>query len=250
VEHSSDVVILVDSVGTLLFVSESSHRVLGYPANERLGTNAFELVHPDDRPELERRFTELVSTAGGTMTAELRALHKDGSWRYVEGIASNRLDDPALRAVVVSYRDVGERKQGEEELKRALSLLSATLESTADGILVTDDKGRVASYNGKYARMWRVPDEVLESREADRLHQFLEEQLEDPVAQREKLLQLARRPDAESFDMLRFRDGRLFERYSQPQRIGDRVVGRVFSFRDITDRMRAERVQAAIYRIA
>ncbi|HUL49341.1 MAG TPA: ATP-binding protein [Gemmatimonadales bacterium] len=150
--------------------------------------------------------------------------------------------DPGLRDNDLRFR--------EDELKAALSLLTATLESTADGILVLDGEGRITSYNSKYARMWRVPDEVLESRDAHRLQQFVSEQLQDRAGFEAKLLNLAGRPDAESFDLLTFQDGRVYERYSQPQRIAGRVVGRVFSFRDVSEQTRAARIQAATYRIA
>ena len=250
VDQSSELVVLLDARATLIYVSQSTHRVFGYAPHENLGRNAFDLIHPDDRPALERGFVDLLARPDQSLKAELRARHKDGSWRYVEGIAINRLHDPDVGAVVVSYRDISDRKRSEDELKAALSLLTATLESTADGILVVDGEGRVTSYNSKYARMWRVPDEVLESRDASRLHQFVSEQLQDSAGFEAKLRQLAGRPDAESFDLLAFRDGRVFERYSQPQRIAGRVVGRVFSFRDVSEQTRAERVQAATYRIA
>ncbi len=250
VEHSLDIVVLLDAAGTVLYASESTNRVLGYDAVENVGQSAFAFVDPNDRPELERLFLELVAIPGHVMQTQFRARHKDGSWRYVEGTAINRLADPAVGAVVFNYRDITERKRSEQVLNATLSLLAATLESTADGILVIDGEGRIASYNDKYARIWRVPDEVLASRDAGRLERFLEEQLVDPEGFRAKLDQLARRPDAESFDLLLFRDGRAFERYSQPQRIAGTVVGRVFSFRDVTNQTRAERVQTAVYRIA
>ena len=250
VEHSSTAIVLLDRAGTVLYTSQPTPSILGYAAGDNVGQVVFDLIHPDDRPALETRFAEVAAAAGRVEATEFRARHKDGSWRDIEGIFANRLDDPAVGAVVLNYHDNTDRRRGEADLKAALSLLTATLESTADGILVVDRDGRVASHNSKFARMWRVPDEVLESRDAARLHAYVSEQLEDPESYLAKLRRLVDRPEAESFDVLPFRDGRVFERFSQPQRIGGTVVGRVWSFRDVTDQTRGERVQRATYRIA
>jgi two-component system cell cycle sensor histidine kinase/response regulator CckA len=140
--------------------------------------------------------------------------------------------------------------RADERLRQTLSLLSATLESTADGILVVDRDGRVTSFNRKFAQLWRLPDELLATGEDARLIAFVREQLVDPEAFLAKVRELYHRPEASSFDILLFTDGRVYERYSQPQLIGGDPVGRVWSFRDVTEPRRAERLQQATYRIA
>jgi len=250
VEHASDVITLLSPEGTVLYASQATEPVLGYGPTENLGRNAFELIHPDDRPRALELFGELMHQPGGTARAELRALHKDGGWRHVEAVGVNRLDEPAIGAIVVTYRDVTERQRTSQDLRETLSLLNATFESTADGILVVTLDGRIVSFNRKFAALWRIPDSILESKDSAQTIAFVLEQLKDRDGFLAKMREVYGRPEASSFDLLTFQDGRIFERYSQPQRIAGKTVGRVWFFRDVTERRRAEQIQLATYRIS
>ncbi len=143
---------------------------------------------------------------------------------------------------------LAERERSERELEESLSLQRATLESTADGLLVVDGEGGIVSFNQRFKEMWRLPDEIVESGDDSRAIAFVCDQLVDPTSFVRKVGQLYRRPEAESFDMLHFKDGRVFERYSRPQRGSDGTIhGRVWSFRDVTER---ERIQSRLRHLA
>lgn len=126
------------------------------------------------------------------------------------------------------------------DLEKTVSLLRAALESTADGLLVVDRGGKIISYNQRFIELWRIPEEIV-ARHSDReALQFALEQLADPDEFIARVYQLYEHPEEESFETISFKDGRQFERYSRPQRIGDEIAGRVWSFRDVTQRKKLE----------
>src|SRR6266513_1047836 len=131
-----------------------------------------------------------------------------------------------------------------------ISVLKSTLESTADGILVVDLGGRVVAQNRRFQEMWHIPADLVEAADDDRLLAFLQDQLTSPAPFLDKVRELYANPDTESNDILYLKDERVFERFSIPQRLDGRAVGRVWSFRDVTARRRAECVQEAVYRIS
>ncbi len=131
-------------------------------------------------------------------------------------------------------------KEISEELEQSVSVLTSTLEATGEGILVVDNDGRYTRFNRAFGELWRIPQEIVEQRESEVALTYVRDQLKDPEQFYATVKRLYADREAESYDTLDFKDGRVFERYSRPQRIGDEIVGRVWSFRDVTERKRAE----------
>jgi PAS domain S-box-containing protein len=136
--------------------------------------------------------------------------------------------------------EVRERIRAEEEIKQSNSLLAATLESTADGILVVDLEGIVIGCNKHLSDMWRIPSEIIENRSDTAILDYVLCQLSDPDEFMNKVKYLYSHPEEESHDLIHFLDGRVFERVSMPQKVAGKSVGRVWSFRDITHVMITE----------
>lgn len=136
--------------------------------------------------------------------------------------------------------EIADRKRAESALQKSICLQRSTLEAAVDGILVVNKNGKITIFNQKFLHLWHIPKKIMASRDMKRTVSFVSSQLKDPESFRLKIDRLHTQLDAESWDTLDFKDGRIFEVYSQPQRIGKVIVGRVWIFRDVTERRMAE----------
>lgn len=127
-----------------------------------------------------------------------------------------------------------------QELEKSLSLTRATLEATNDAILVIDTNGLIEDYNLKFLEMFKLSGAELKNHKIEELYKHAFDQLENPVMFKEKMEEISAQSTEETFDELLFKDGRFFERYSYPHLIGNRSLGRVWSFRDLTGRRSLE----------
>ncbi len=143
---------------------------------------------------------------------------------------------------LVEIKEALERKS--TELTHSLTMLNATLESTADAILVTDENGRVITWNQKFLEIWPIASELIASREHRKLQKTRVKQFTNPKAFRERIAEIYKNEPEETFDVLETIDGKVFERYSKIQCVEERNVGRVWSFRDITERKQAQEAEA------
>lgn len=128
----------------------------------------------------------------------------------------------------------------------SLSMLKAVFESTADGFLIVDNDGKVIDYNSRFTSMWKIPSDVLKTHDDARLIGCILDQLICPEKFISKVQELYQDPDAVSHDAIEFLDGRFFERFSRPLKVGDKTMGRVWSFRDMTEHKKNQEFFSAI----
>ena len=223
--------------------------ITGYSREEILQCKVEDLTHPDDVPASLEFIRRIRDGELPEYRMEKRYIRKDGRVIWVNlTVSIVRAVDGQPLYLVGFIEDITLRREAEDEAGRSLSLLRATLESTADGILVVDLKGKILSFNQKMADMWGIPGEVFGSGDDQRAINAALEKLVYPDEFMTKVIELYRHPDEASYDVLELKDGRTFERYSQPQRIGEAPVGRVWSFRDVTARRKAEEQAHALTR--
>ena len=136
--------------------------------------------------------------------------------------------------------EIEQRKNLEKETREAVSILDAALDSTIDGILIVDKDGTQSKSNKKFIELWKIPSAIMETKDDSLILKYAVEQVENPAKFLERVNELYSHPMDESFEEISLKDGRIFERYSKPQLVGDDVIGRVWSFRDVTEKRRAE----------
>jgi diguanylate cyclase (GGDEF)-like protein len=136
-------------------------------------------------------------------------------------------------------KSAGTTGEGDGRLD-TLAMLKSTLDATADGILVVDPEGKYVTSNRIFHEMWRIPRHMLHRGQEKPVARFALSQVRNPEALSEKVIEIHHSSEARSSDVVQFHDGRSFECVSMPQLIDGRDAGRVWSFRDVTDRVRAE----------
>jgi PAS domain S-box-containing protein len=241
-ENIDSVLFSVDMVSyQLTQMTSACERIYGYTSAEFFvdGRLWQSVVHPDDRHLIQLQINTL--NEGRQVHSQWRVIHKDKSIRWLEHKITPTMDENGrlIRMDGVTH-DISERKYAESELEKSFSLLEATLESTTDGLLVVDLNGNMVRFNNKLLELWRIPGPVLKNLNREEAMNLVLDQLLNPDEFINKINELTLKESEVSFDILLFRDGRIFERNSQPHLIAGKCVGRVWGFRDITERKRAE----------
>ncbi|MFC1763601.1 PAS domain S-box protein [Planctomycetota bacterium] len=237
-ENSAVAIMMVDDHENLVSWNRFTENLLGYTHSE-LHNRPIRSIYPED--EWERIRAHNIRRKGMQHHLETRMLKGDGDIIDVD-VSLSVLKDSHAKVIgsIGVIRDITERKQAEEELDRSYSLLYATLESTADGILVVDEKGIITSFNQKFADMWEVRNDWLEVNDSAALVETMSTKLINADAFSTTLQNLQHHLEEDHRGTIELTDGRIFEHYSQPRHFGETVHGRVWSFRDITERKRVE----------
>jgi diguanylate cyclase (GGDEF)-like protein/PAS domain S-box-containing protein len=250
VHNATTIMMLISTAGTVKSVSGALTRMLGHDPEAVEGQPLSSIVAENDHVALRAAIAQALrgSSAAQPVIQAVRLLRR-GSREMTSFELSivSLVDDPTVGGLVVTAHDVSARVSAEMELQNTLrelretfSLLNATLESTADGVLVVSTERKITSFNSQFAEMWKLPTRLVAARDDVRLIEHVAEQLVDPDGFSTRVDELYAHPEAESSDTLEFNDGRVFHRHSKPQFVSGAIVGRVWSFSDITEQKRLE----------
>jgi diguanylate cyclase (GGDEF)-like protein/PAS domain S-box-containing protein len=243
---------VVDRRGRLLDVNATLEQMLGYPADELRGRAVAELIHPDDRPAQVDAYALIQGGRSRRYQQERRYVRRDGStlWgRVTTSILPFTEADGGLAIAMVE--DITDRHEAQELLKFQKTLAESQSEASIEGILVVSPEGQILSFNRRFLDLWGLPPAAIVSRSDSAVLARVRSLLADPDGFMRTVQELYRNPDRLHRGEVRLVDGRVFDRYSTPLRDGDGThYGRVFYFRDITDRMKAEAALAASERFA
>lgn len=249
-EISPDALLAVAADGAVTAANEPAGRLFGVPVTDLVGLDHRSLLASDFREDIRKLFRRLLAhPEEHPAPVQTYCMHRTGTEfpaelaaSFLPGAGRQRSDNGRL---LVSVRGTAHHNSAAAR-REAMSLLTATLESTADGILVVDSDWNIVGYNEKFLAMWGVPASLLDGPQdmrattQEEVMRLILDQLSNPQSFVARLGELEANPAAESHDVLEFKDGRTVERYSRPHRSGDEILGRVWSFQDVTPRRQAQ----------
>jgi len=231
----ADALFVCDREGRIQLVNATAQRLLGYEQEELVGQRIEDLLAPSADDTLANGMRRRT-----IRTEEHIFRAKNGDRVDLMISIAPVVDKGEPAGAIMIGRDVRERKEAERQVRKAVTLLESTLDSTADGIIVIANGGRVLSHNRRFVEMWRIPDDVMVADDDRVIIAYILDQLLDPADFVRTIDALNSQPEAESFDLVEFKDGRRFERYSTGRVIEEVAAVRVWSFRDVTARFTAE----------
>ena len=242
VEQAVEGIALADLKGKLQFVNLAWARMHGYESGAELVGKEMGLFHTNEQMKTEVELFNAAVKLQGHHTGEVGHMRADGTTFPTQMSAFVFKDEQGEPYGLAGFaEDITSRKQAEESLSSKTMLLEAQSETSIDGILAVDNEGHTIFFNRRFSELWKIPQHILDSKDDGKMLEYILRQLTDPAEFGRKVAYLYERHEEKSRDEINFVDGRCFDRYSSPLLDANgKYHGRIWYFRDITDRKRME----------
>ncbi|MDT8999624.1 EAL domain-containing protein [Paucibacter sp. APW11] len=228
---------LVDAgTSCVVAANQASERMLGMGAEQLLGCSMETLA---STPEDLAFWLEAAAGRRESLQSDTMLRHADGHMLWISRRIAHVAVPDGDGFWLVSMHDLSRQRQADEEREALVAELKATLESTADGILVTDLAGRMRSFNRRFATLWGIPEDLLAERNDEAVHAWMRRSVVDGPAYVGRLAAVQEAPLLQTSDVIKLLDGRVLERVSIPQWSRGRPIGRVYSYRDLSEKLAA-----------
>lgn len=237
---TTDGIIIVDLKNRkILTANQVFCKMVGYNEQE-IKNFTIENIHPREEFAGILETFNLCMNEKFLVAKDIPFRRRDGSIFYAD-VHSYHVQSDNKHYIMGILRDVTYRKRIEEELLFKTTLLETQLETSIDGILVVDEKGRVVLFNQQFAKMWYISNELICEKDDRKLLQYVAEGIKEPEKFLSRVEYLYIHKEEKSWDVIELKDGRIFDRYSSAMISGNgRYLGRIWYFRDISDYKKAE----------
>ena len=246
VEVANCIILRRDTTGTIKFINEYGLAFFGFSQEDEVVGKNIEgtIFGASDDPNSSNLPIWMNNSAHNSdlyIFQESQNIRSDGEKVWISWSNRPILDEEENLIEILSIGvDITERKRVESKLEEFLSLQRATFESIADGILAVDSVGHITSYNQQFLDMFSLSQEILSIPDYELRLEFLAEKMLDPENFMQRSRDFYHHPELESYDILELCDSRVLERFSRPQKLGEQIIGRVWSFQDITVQVKAQ----------
>ena len=257
VNHFPNAVFCLGPDARFLYLNDAACHQLEYSRQELLSMKLLD-IDPDLTPKiwleqwqsLKQQNHLVVESRHRTRSGELLSLElsiayvkvpdKEFGCVFVREVEKRQLTQEANSfdsngSIRNLHLEISQLKETESQLAKTLSLMRGTLDSTAYGTIAVNYEGKVLSYNQKFSEMWKIPDSLVLAKDSESCQNFFAGQLENPEVFHRSVWEVERESEVETYDILELKDGRVFAQYSKPQRLDDKIIGRVWSIWDITE---------------
>lgn len=243
IDQSIDGITLTDIKGNLIYQSPAAERITGYTFEERKSLPGPALAHPDDFDGVRQRIEKIWGKPGASAKYQWRVRHKDGHYFWMEGTATNLLDDPNIGAIVNNFRDITERKESEEKIATSEQRFRALIENSSDAIVLTDEN-LVTLYQSPSVE--RMTGFSLEHRQKNRGVRYT---YHEDLAPLQKMIEKAKanpgKPVPFASRLVHLFGHTIWIEGTITNLLHEKSVGALlFNYRDITERRKLEEQQA------